>query len=92
MIQTFKDKRLKALFEKGSSRGIPANLLDRLLRRLDVIEAATIIAEMNLPGYRLHQLKGDRKGTWSITVSGNWRLTFSFRDGDAFDVELEDYH
>ena len=92
MIQTFKDKRLKALFEKGRSRGIPANLLDRLLRRLDVIDAATIIADMNLPGYRLHRLKGDRKGTWSITVSGNWRLTFSFQDGDAFDVELEDYH
>jgi proteic killer suppression protein len=47
---------------------------------------------MNLPGYRLHELKGERKGTWSVTVSGNWRLTFAFSDGHAYDVDLEDYH
>jgi len=47
---------------------------------------------MNLPGYRLHRLKGKRAGTWSVTVSGNWRVTFSFEGEDAFDVDLEDYH
>jgi toxin HigB-1 len=47
---------------------------------------------MNLPGYRWHELKGDRQGTWSVTVNGNWRLTFTFKDGDAYDVDLEDYH
>jgi len=47
---------------------------------------------MNLPGYRFHELKGERRGTYSVTVSGNWRLTFTFADADAFDVDLEDYH
>ena len=74
------------------TRGIHADLIERLVRRLDVIDAATIIQDINLPGYRLHQLKGDRKGTWSVSVSGNWRLTFIFSNGDAFDVDLEDYH
>lgn len=92
MIQSFKNKRLRALFENGGTRGIPADLIDRVIRRLDVINAATVIHDINLPGYRLHQLKGDRKGTWSVSVSGNWRLTFKFSNGDAFDVDLEDYH
>ena len=60
--------------------------------RLDYLDAATTISDLDLPGYKLHQLKGDRKGVWSIHVSGNWRLTFTFRDGEAFDVALEDYH
>lgn len=92
MIQTFKDKRLQKLFETGDARGISTDLVSRLIRRLDVVNAATSLADINLPGYRLHQLKGERKGTWSIMISGNWRLTFSFREGDAFDVALEDYH
>lgn len=92
MIQTFKHKRLQTLFERGDARGISADLAARLLRRLDVLNAATIVTDLNLPGYRLHQLKGNRSGTWSITVSGNWRLTFSFRDGSAYDIDLEDYH
>ncbi|MDQ3687321.1 MAG: type II toxin-antitoxin system RelE/ParE family toxin, partial [Acidobacteriota bacterium] len=49
-------------------------------------------SDVDLPGYRLHELKGDRKGTWSLTVSGNWRITFTFSEGDAYDVDLEDYH
>jgi proteic killer suppression protein len=80
------------LFEKGSSRGVSSDLAERLLRRLDVLNAAVMVSDINLPGYRLHQLKGDRKGTWSIIVSVNWRLTFSFREGDVFDIDLEDYH
>jgi proteic killer suppression protein len=92
MIQSFNNKRLKALFESGVIRGLPADLVERITRRLDVLNAAAAIQDINLPGYRLHQLKGDRKGTWSISVSGNWRLTFRFSNGDAFDVDLEDYH
>ncbi len=92
MIQTFKNKRLQTLFARGNARGISADLAARLLRRLDVLNAATTIVDLNLPGYRLHQLKGNRRGTWSITVSGNWRLTFLFRAGNAYDIDLEDYH
>lgn len=92
MIKTFRHKGLRQLFETGSSRAVSADLSRRLTRQLDFLNRAISPADMNLPGYRLHELKGERKGTWSVTVSGNWRLTFSFRDRDAFDVDLEDYH
>lgn len=92
MIKTFRHKGLGQLFETGRSRAISADLTRRLTRQLDFLNRAISPADMNLPGYRLHELKGERKGTWSVTVSGNWRLTFSFQDRDAFDVDLEDYH
>lgn len=92
MIRTFRHKGLKQLFETGRSRAVSADLHRRLLRQLDLLNRAAQVSDMNLPGYRLHELKGDRKGTWSMTVSGNWRLTFTFEEGDAFDVDLEDYH
>lgn len=60
--------------------------------RLDRLNAAAVVEDMDLPGFHLYQLKGDRKGTWSIRVSGNWRITFRFESGDAYDVDLEDYH
>ena len=91
-IQTFKSKALKKLFEEGDASGVSGDIADRLLRRLDRLDAATVIRDLNLPGFRLHQLKGDRRGTWAIDLSGNWRLTFKFQDGDALDVNLEDYH
>ncbi|MGI2904195.1 type II toxin-antitoxin system RelE/ParE family toxin [Tolypothrix sp. VBCCA 56010] len=56
------------------------------------MDSALILEDIRLPGYDLHELKGDRKGTWSIKVSANWRITFKFEDGDAYDVNLEDYH
>lgn len=68
------------------------NLANRLRRQLDVLNRARTTADMNLPGYRLHQLKGSRSGIWSVSVSGNWRITFRFEGEDAFDVDLEDYH
>jgi toxin HigB-1 len=92
MIRAFRHKGLKQLFEDGKSRGVSADLTRRLLRQLDFLNRATAPQDMNLPGYRLHELKADRRGTWSVTVSGNWRLTFTFRGGDAYDVDLEDYH
>jgi toxin HigB-1 len=92
MIRTFRHKGLKQLFEAGKSRGVSAEIARKLIRQLDLLNRATVPMDMNLPGYRLHELKGARKGTWSVTVRGNWRLTFSFQDGHAFDVDLEDYH
>ncbi len=92
MIRTFRHKGLKRLFDFGERGSLAAELVERLTVRLDYLDAATVVSDMDLPGYKLHQLKGDRKGTWSIHVSGNWRLTFTFREGEAFDVDLEDYH
>jgi proteic killer suppression protein len=57
-----------------------------------VIDSATAIDDLRIPGYDLHQLKGDRRETWSIKVSGNWRITFTFINNDAYDLNLEDYH
>ena len=92
MIRTFRHKGLRQLFRAGGSRGVSPDLARRLIRQLDLLNRAASPQDMNLPGYRLHELKGARKGTWSVTVSGNWRLTFAFRGGDAYDVDLEDYH
>lgn len=92
MILSFRHKGLKRFFETGDQRGIPAQHAARIRRQLDVIDAATVIEDIDLPGYDLHELKGKRKGTWSIKVSGNWRITFQFRDGDASALDLEDYH
>jgi toxin HigB-1 len=92
VIKSFRHKGLKRLFETGERRGVAGDLADRLRRQLDVLNRARTTADMNLPGYRLHRLKGNRSGTWSVTVSGNWRMTFTFEGEDAFDVDLEDYH
>ncbi len=92
MIQTFKNKSLENLFKENFNKGVPANLENKIRIRLEVIDSALIVDDIRLPGYDLHELKGDRKGTWSIKVSGNWRITFKFEDGDAYDVNLEDYH
>ncbi len=92
MIKSFRHKGLKRLFETGERRGVTPNLANRLRRQLDVLNRARTTTDMNLPGYRLHQLKGSRSGTWSVSVSGNWRITFTFEGEDAVDVDLEDYH
>ena len=67
-------------------------MADRIRRRLDFIDAARDVKDLNIPGFDLHELKGDRKGTWSVKVTGNYRVTFCFQKGDAFEVNLEDYH
>jgi toxin HigB-1 len=92
MIQSFKDKALRRLFEQGDSRGIPQDLAKRIRVRLEAIDSATVIDDLRLPGYNLHELMGDRKGTWSIRISGNWRITFTFAENDAHDLDFEDYH
>jgi toxin HigB-1 len=92
VIKSFRHKGLRRLFETGERRGVIPELAPRLKRQMDVLNRARTTRDMNLPGYRLHQLKGNRTGTWAIAVSGNWRMTFKFEGEDAFEVDLEDYH
>ena len=88
----FRHKGLRRLWESGDTRGISGDLTARLSRRLDDLDAATAPDDLRIPGYRLHPLTGERSGSWSIRVSGNWRLVFRFRNGEAIDVDLVDYH
>ncbi|WP_441351769.1 type II toxin-antitoxin system RelE/ParE family toxin [Vibrio splendidus] len=92
MIKTFKHKGLKKFFETGSKAGIQAKHERKLRMQLAAIDTATIIDDVDLPGFKLHPLKGDRDGIWSITVNGNWRITFEFIDGNAYILNYEDYH
>ena len=92
MILNFRHKGLERFFSKSDYRGIPAQHAARLERLLDRLDAALKPDDMNLPGYRFHPLKGDRKRTYAVSVSGNWRLTFRFAGEDAADIDLEDYH
>ena len=92
MIQKFKHKGLKQLFENGAVSGVNAGHAKRLKLILALLETAESIEDMDLPGLNLHELKGKRKGTWSVKVSGNWRVTFRLEQGDALDVNYEDYH
>lgn len=92
MIRTFKHKGLQRYFESGTKFGIRPEQADRLRVILGRLHASTSPKDMDLPGLRLHELKGARKGTWSVTVSGNWRVTFRLEGKDAVDVNYEDYH
>jgi toxin HigB-1 len=82
---------LKRLWEGDPSR-IGTALRDRLENVLSVLDAAANPADLDLPGYRLHPLKGELKGLWAVTISGNWRVTFRIENGSVFDVDLTDYH
>lgn len=92
MIKSFKHKGLKKFFESGSLAGIQANHANRLRMQLAALDTAQVLDDMDVPGFRLHGLKGERAGVWSITVSGNWRITFEFIEGNAYIVNYEDYH
>ena len=92
MIKSFKHRGLKRLYERGDRRGIRPDLVDTVQEILTVLDDADTPQALNLPGYRLHQLKGDLKGFWAVTVRANWRIMFRFERTDAFDVELTDYH
>ena len=92
-IRTFRHKGLKRLYDAGERRDIPAALAEKIADVLLAIDEATRPGDIGLfPGWRLHPLKGDLKGFWSVSVSGNWRVVFRFEKGDAFDVDLIDYH
>lgn len=92
MIVSFNHRGLEQFFESGSTRGIQANHAKRIRMILARLNAATSPQDMNLPGLVLHELAGQRKGTWSVRVSGNWRITFTFDSADACNVDIEDYH
>lgn len=92
MIKSFKHKGLKKLFLKNDRSGVNPQHAPKLIRILDRLDVSTAPKDMNLPGYRLHELKGKEKGTWSVWVNGNWRVTFSFEGIDAYDVDYRDYH
>ena len=88
----FAHKGLRALYEEDHTRSLPQVLAPRIRRIVADLGAAIHPRDMDLPGYRLHPLKGDRAGQWAIRVSGNWRIVFRFEDGEAVDVDLVDYH
>ena len=93
MIKTFADKETQQIFVKGKSKRLPPDLIRRAVRRLEYINWATNINDLRVPpSNRLHALKGNREGQYSISVNDQWRICFRFIDGDAFDVEITDYH
>ncbi|MGR3176978.1 MAG: type II toxin-antitoxin system RelE/ParE family toxin [Candidatus Anammoxibacter sp.] len=92
MIKNFKHKGLKKLFEKGVASGIQPKHAVRLKRTLALLATSSTIKDMDLPGLNLHELKGKKRGAWSVQVSGNWRVTFKIEDGDIHDVDYKDYH
>jgi len=92
MIVSFRHKGLKLLFEKGDRRKVLSDHVDKVERILARLDEASEVGNMDLPGFRLHPLKGDLAGYWSVTVSGNWRIVFRFEGGHASNVDLIDYH
>lgn len=92
MIEGFKHKGLKKLFEDDDRRKLPAAHCDKIARILARLNEAVTVQDMALPGYQLHPLKGDLAGFWAVSVSGNWRIIFRFENGAAYDVDLIDYH
>ena len=93
MIKTFANKETQRLFITGKSKRIPSDLLRRAIRRLEFIHFANDINDLLVPpSNRLHALKGDRKEQYSISINDQWRICFRFIEGDAYDVEITDYH
>lgn len=92
MIRSFKHKGIQRFFTQGSTARIRNEHAKRLRLILGRLAASTEPKDMNLPGMQLHELKGKRKGEWSVSVSGNWRITFRFEGVDATEVNYEDYH
>ena len=92
MIASFRHKGLKRFFEDDDRSKLPPELVDRIAEILQVLDAATGPEGMNRPSFRLHPLKGDRKGQWAVTVRANWRVVFGFDAGNAIDVDFTDYH
>ena len=92
MIQSFRHKGLKKFFESENAAGIQPQHSKRLRMLLAALDTSQSIEDMNVPGFRLHPLKGSERGRWSVWVNGNWRLTFEFNDGHAYVLDYEDYH
>ena len=83
---------MRKYFESGSLAGIQPAHANRLKMQLAALDTAQVIEDMDIPGFRLHPLKGSERGRWSIWVNGNWRVTFEFKNGNAFILDYEDYH
>ena len=92
MIRTLRHRGLKQLYERGDPSRVRADQAERIALALADLDEASKPSDLDLPGYRLHPLKGDLKGFWSISISANWRVIFRFEEGDAYDVNLVDYH
>ena len=92
MIRSVRHKGLKLLFDKGDRRKLRQEQADKVARILARLDQASQPGDMDLPGYRLHPLKGDLAGCWSVSVSGNWRVIFRFEEDGVRDVDLVDYH
>ena len=93
MIKSFKHTGLKRFFEEGKKKGIPSNMVDRIGRRLAALDDCTSLTDLGqFPGFKLHPLKGARRGEWVVWVTGSWRITFRFEGDDVVDINLEDYH
>lgn len=92
MIKTFRHKGLERFFRTGSAKGIKPAHASKLRRQLSKLDSAASPQDMNIPGWKLHGLKGDLSGHWSVWVNGNWRLTFAFEGEDAVLVDYHDYH
>lgn len=92
MIKSFRHKGLRRFYQSGSAAGIQPQHAKRLRMQLAALDTAAVIDDMNIPGFRLHPLKGSESDRWLVWVNGNWRLTFEFRDGNAYVLDYEDYH
>ncbi|MCW9059929.1 MAG: type II toxin-antitoxin system RelE/ParE family toxin [Gammaproteobacteria bacterium] len=92
MILSIRHKGLRRFFEDGRMTGIQPAHAARIRMLMAALDTATVIEDMDIPGFGLHALKGKLKGRWAVSVSGNWRVTFTFQDGNADLVDYEDYH
>jgi proteic killer suppression protein len=92
VIKSFRHKGLKRLYETGSVAGVQTTHGNRLRMLLVALDTAQEIGDMDIPGFELHPLKGKLKGRWAVSVTGNWRVTFEFREGHAYILDYEDYH
>jgi toxin HigB-1 len=92
MIKRFQHRGLKRLFEDDDRKGINAEHVEKVRRILAHLKSSSQPEDMDIPGFRLHLLRGDMEGFWSVTVRANWRIVFRFEDGDVTDVDLIDYH
>jgi toxin HigB-1 len=92
MIKSFKHKGLEKLFTKGVKSGVQAAHVQKLIDQLTALHTSKDVEDMDIPGWRLHPLKGDRKGMWAVDVNKNWRVVFYFENSNAYVVNYEDYH
>lgn len=92
MIKTFRHKGLQRFWTKGETKKLPPKMVQKITLILDLLDAAEAPTDMNIPGLKFHGLTGPRKGDYAVWVTGNWRIVFRWKQTDAIDVNLEDYH